>query len=80
MASPLLWDCAQNEDLIGRACRLGRKVDGRILSSRVLQNYLIKASLLAKREAKKIKNAEHLARKKKVLFSGNGHGREMISS
>ena len=55
VASPLLWDCAQNEDLIGRVCRLGRKADGRTLSSRVLQNYLIKASLLAKREVKKIK-------------------------
>ena len=53
VANPLLWDCCQCEDLIGRTCRLGRKVDGRVMSSRVLINFLIKAHLLAKREKRR---------------------------
>ena len=48
--SPLAWDCSQNEDFIGRVCRLGRRIDGRILTKRALQNYLIKAGILYKRE------------------------------
>ena len=50
ICSPLMFDCSQNEDLIGRLCRLGRRVDGRVISSRVLLNYTIKAALLAGRE------------------------------
>lgn len=50
VANPLLFDCSQCEDLIGRTCRLGRRVDGRVISSRVLINFLIKVYLLAKRE------------------------------
>lgn len=52
--NPLVFDCSQCEDLIGRICRLGRRVDGRVLSSRVLQNYLIKAGLLAGREKPRV--------------------------
>ena len=51
--SPLIYDCCQCEDLIGRVCRLGRRIDGRVLSHRVLENYLIKAALLAQREFSK---------------------------
>lgn len=51
--SPLLWDCCQNEDFIGRTCRVARKIDERILCHRVLENYLIKAGILYDREVKK---------------------------
>ena len=51
--TPLLWDCNQNEDFVGRICRLGRQIDGRILTKRALQNYLIKAGILYKRELAK---------------------------
>lgn len=51
--SPLLWDCCQNEDFIGRTCRVARKIDERILCRRVLENYLIKAGILYDREVKK---------------------------
>ena len=50
VCSPLLWDCCQNEDAIGRLCRLSRRVDGRVISTRVLTNYLIKVGLLSHRE------------------------------
>ena len=30
--NPLLFDCCQCEDLIGRTCRLGIRVDGRVIS------------------------------------------------
>lgn len=52
--NPLVFDCSQCEDVIGRVCRLGRPVDGRMLSSRVLQNYLLTAGLLAEREKPRV--------------------------
>ena len=52
--SPLTFDCCQNEDFIGRVCRVARKIDHRIMCHRVLQNYLIKAGVLFDREAEKL--------------------------
>ena len=39
-------NCEQNEDLIGRVCRLSRRMDTRQLCKRVLQACLLKSSLL----------------------------------
>ena len=50
--NPLVFDCSQNEDLIGRICRMGRKIDHRILGFRILTNYLIKAGILYDRAVK----------------------------
>ena len=47
--SPVVWDCSQNEDLMGRVCKLGRKVDTRVITQRVLEFYLIKAAVLLRR-------------------------------
>lgn len=47
--SPAVWDCSQNEDLIGRMCRLGRKIDTRVITQRSLEFYLIKAAVLLRR-------------------------------
>lgn len=46
LLNPLLFDCSQNEDFIGRVCRMARKIDHRVMGVRVLTNYLIKAGLL----------------------------------
>ena len=51
--NPIVWDCSQNEDFIGRLCRLGRKLDHRIMGPRLLENYLIKAGILYDRIMKK---------------------------
>ena len=50
--NPLIFDCCRNEDLIGRICKISRKIDGRILHKRVLENFLIKAGILARHAAK----------------------------
>lgn len=47
--NPVIWDCCQHEDLIGRACKLGRQIDSRLLTQRVLEFYLIKAAVCLKR-------------------------------
>lgn len=49
ICSPIHWDCCQNEDLIGRMSRLSRRIDGRIVTTRSLEFYLIKAHVLLKR-------------------------------
>lgn len=50
--SPVLHDCSQNEDFIGRVCRVGRKVDSRVLTERTLEFYLIKSAILLRRYQK----------------------------
>ena len=47
--NPLLWGCEQNEDFIGRSCRLSRRCDSRLLCQRVLQSILLKGDLLHRR-------------------------------
>lgn len=47
--SPILWDCQQNEDYIGRFSRMSRKHDLRVMSGRVLELWLIKSAVLERR-------------------------------
>lgn len=49
VVNPVIWDCSQNEDLIGKFCKLGRQVDTRVLTQRTLEFFLIKAAMLLKR-------------------------------
>ena len=44
--SLLLFNCEQNEDLIGRMGRLSRRLDSRQVSRRCLECYLLKAGML----------------------------------
>ena len=46
IVNPAMWDCQQNEDLIGKICSLAIKTDSRVQSQRVLEFYLFKASRL----------------------------------
>ena len=46
--NPVIWDCSQNEDLIGKFCKLGRQVDTRVLTQRTFEFFLIKAAMLLK--------------------------------
>ena len=52
--SPLASGCEVNEDLIGRLCRLSRRVDPRTMQTRVLQLYCIKAKITHKKVMKKL--------------------------
>ena len=52
IVSPVLFDCSQNEDFIGRVCRLTRRVDSRVLTERTLEFYLIKVAILLRRYQK----------------------------
>lgn len=47
--NPALFDCQQNEDIIGRICGLAVKTDSRVQSYRVLEFYLFKAARLCDR-------------------------------
>ena len=49
VVNPVIWDCSQNEDVIGRICKLGRLCDTRVLTQRVLEFYAIKAAILLRR-------------------------------
>ena len=49
IVNPVIFDCSQNEDLIGKICKLGRQTDSRLLTQRVLEFYLIKAAILLRR-------------------------------
>ncbi len=51
--SPVVFDCQQDEDLIGRLCKLSRQVDSRVLMRRTLEFYLVKASSLSRRHLKR---------------------------
>eukprot|EP00438_Fugacium_kawagutii_P035612 Skav231842 [mRNA] locus=scaffold2215:283811:285574:+ [translate_table: standard] len=59
LLNPLCWDCSQNEDFIGRICRMGRKIDARVMGHRLLENYLIKAGILHGREVRKRKQLKN---------------------
>ena len=47
--SPVIWDCQQNEDCIGRVSKLSRILDSRVVTTRVLESYLVKAGILLQR-------------------------------
>ena len=45
----LIWGCDMNEDMIGKVCRLSRKVSSRLTSQRTLELILIKSKALHRR-------------------------------
>ena len=45
----LVWACDMNEDMIGKVCRLSRKVSSRLTSQRTLELILIKSKALHRR-------------------------------
>lgn len=47
--NPLCWNCEQNEDFIGRMSALTIKLDSRVATHRVLEFWMVKASILFKR-------------------------------
>lgn len=47
--NPLAWGCEQNEDFIGRACRLSRRADSRLLCTRVIKSIFAKGDILHRR-------------------------------
>ena len=55
-----IHNCEQNEDFIGRVCRLSRRLDSRRIGERVLHSCLVKSYLLYKKFAKvhKLKNLD----------------------
>ena len=50
--NPLAFGCEQNEDFIGRACRLSRRCDTRTLCVRVLQSITLKGDMLHRKWVK----------------------------
>jgi hypothetical protein len=50
--SPVIYDCQQNEDLLGKICKLSRQIHSRVLMMRTLQFYLVKSAILCKRHLK----------------------------
>eukprot|EP00438_Fugacium_kawagutii_P028914 Skav225418 [mRNA] locus=scaffold2656:823370:824734:- [translate_table: standard] len=52
--------CEQDEDQIGRVCRLSRRLDSRRIGERVLQCCLLKSRLLCNRFRKKVKDSSPL--------------------
>ena len=44
--NPLIWGCEQNEDWIGRTCKLSRRCDSRLVCQRVLQSLHLKSDML----------------------------------
>lgn len=53
--NPMCWDCSQNEDFIGRMSALTTKLDSRVATKRVLEFWMVKASILFKRHFPKMK-------------------------
>ena len=47
--SPVSFDCQQNEDYIGRLCKLSRQVHSSTLMTRTIEFYLVKVAILSKR-------------------------------
>ena len=45
----MIYNCEASEDLVGRVCRLSRRLDSRRIGERVLQCYLLKADILHRR-------------------------------
>ena len=70
--SPVMWDCSQNEDLMGRICRLGRRVDSRVLTQKTLEFYLVKAAILLRRHMNKHLDLDalHVGRKRSEKGKG----------
>ena len=62
--SPLAFSNEANEDMIGKCCRLSRRVDSRIMQQRVLELYLVKAKLLHTRWKKRTSLAQKNKRPK----------------
>lgn len=52
IVSPVIYDCQQNEDLLGKICKLSRQIHSRVLMMRTLQFYLVKSAILCKRHLK----------------------------
>lgn len=53
--SPVIFDCQQDEDQIGRLCKLSRQVDARVLVRRTLEFYLVTSSILSRRHLKRFR-------------------------
>lgn len=51
--SPLAFSNECNEDMIGKCCRLSRRVDARVMQRRVLELFLVKGKLLFNRWKKR---------------------------
>ena len=51
--NPLLFDCSQPEDFIGRIARVARATHGKTVAQRSLQRHLVKAKGLMKRTLRK---------------------------
>lgn len=49
ICNPMIFGCEQNEDLIGRCCKLSRDLTSRYMQQRVLQCFLLKADVLLRR-------------------------------
>ena len=47
--SPIIWNCENDEDFIGRLSRLSRRVSPKIATKRVIDRYLVGAKLLFRR-------------------------------
>ena len=47
--NPIMNDCQQNEDFLGRLCKSSKKIDLRVMTQRTLEFYLVKAHILLKR-------------------------------
>ena len=47
--NPIMNDCQQNEDFIGRVCNTSKKIDLRVMTKRTLEFYLVKAHILLQR-------------------------------
>ena len=57
--SPVIFDCQQDEDQIGRLCKLSRQVDSRVLMRRTLEFYLVTSSILCRRHLKRCRWGPH---------------------
>ena len=62
--NPLIFDCSQPEDFIGRVARVARQTHGRTVAIRSLQRHLVKAKLLLKRTFK-----QKLSQRQEKTFS-----------
>ena len=51
IANPIMTDCQQNEDFIGRLCKLSMGIDNRVVFHRTLEFYLTKAAILLRRHS-----------------------------
>ena len=49
VCSPAMFNCENNEDFVGRVCRLSRRVSPKLVSLRTIDRYLVATKLLYKR-------------------------------